>query len=206
MQKTSWLMFIIVCALALLGAYQALIDQSAQRAVIRYMALSGFFLLCMTLIIGPLAVLFPQRFDAWVEPRRAVGLAAFVFIVLHLSLVMSLYFGWNFARVIANTGLAVATPAVIILFALTATSSDWAIKKIGFGKWKIIQEFNYAVFILVFAHFLIKASGPSVLPAGFPKWDWAELAMIGFGVATVVLQIAGFYARISRKKEPAPQA
>lgn len=198
MKKTSWLLLITIFALALLAAYNGTLEQNGARTAIRFLALGGFFLLCLSLIMGPLAVLWPKMFIELIESRRAVGIGAFIFLSLHFILAFSLYFGWNFGFVTSDFALVLATPGMLILFALTITSCDWAIQKLGMKNWKRVQYFIYLLFAISFAHFLLKASGPAFLPAPFPAWNLAEATMVLLGIMAIILQIAGFLERQKR--------
>ena len=95
MQKPSWLFLLLLCGVALIGAYQSLFQIGAATSYVRFFALAGYFLLCVTLIIGPLTVLWPKEFAAYVEPRRAVGISCFVFAIIHGLLVLGPRWGWN---------------------------------------------------------------------------------------------------------------
>ncbi len=89
MNKTDELFLAIIIVLAALAGYEALFPPPASTALIRFLALGGFFLVCAALSIGPLAVLSPKTFAAMMEPRRAVGIASFAFVLLHFLLVLS---------------------------------------------------------------------------------------------------------------------
>ena len=197
MQKISWLMLGIVCILALMGAYYSGVESSAMAATIRFMGMGAFFLLCVSLLIGPLCVIDLKRFGAWMEPRRAVGLASFVFLAMHFFLSMENYFGWDFGAIFGN-GLLTGVISAFVFLPLAITSCDFAIKVLGNKGWKYIQYLTYIAFVFGFHHYLFKASGPSVLPLGMPAWNFAELFLILLGALVVVLQAYGFYLR--RKK------
>ena len=194
MNKTSFLCLLLLCGIALLGAHSAFSGAGAQTVAIRFLALSGYFLLCVSLIIGPLALFFPSLAQL-IEPRRAVGLAAFAFVALHVLLASGLYFNWNVAKIVAMAPLAVAVPAAIILLILALTSSNWAIAKMGMNAWKLVQRFVYLAFALVTVHFVLKANGLAA-----SNLNLAEAALLLLAAATVILQAAGFARRMRAKK------
>ncbi len=199
MQKSSFLFLLILAGVALIGAYQALSDNASSVAIVRFLALSAFFLLCVSLMIGPLAVLRGPIFAQLIEPRRAVGVAAFVFAALHSSLVLSLYFNWNIGNVISMLPLAIAIPAYVILLAMALTSTDWAVAKLGLAKWKTLHRFVYIAFILIFAHFILKSNGLYSRGSASVPLNIAEVALVLLGIATVILQVAGFFIFSKRK-------
>jgi|WetSurMetagenome_2_1015567.scaffolds.fasta_scaffold55722_3 DMSO/TMAO reductase YedYZ heme-binding membrane subunit len=198
MQKSSWLFLLLICAVALLGAYQALFPIPASTSYIRFFALSAYLLLCVSLMIGPLTVLYPQTFAQTVEPRRAVGIACFVFAILHGILVIWLKWDWGLAPLLVSLGSLATIPATLILLALTLTSSDYAIKKMGPALWKNVQRFNYLAFAFSSVHFILLANGLFVQVNGKTFVNIAEVALLLLGIATIGLQLAGFFSRRKR--------
>lgn len=201
MQKQSFLSLLLLIGVSLLAAYQAFTDASAQVAVVRFLALSAFFLLCVALVIGPLAVLRPQAFAPIIESRRSVGLAAFFLGALHAILAMALYFNWDFGLVVSTFPLAIALPALVILIALALTSCDFAVQKMGMAKWKMLQYFAYPAFLLLLVHFvqanwLFGKQGAGLNPA--------EISLVLFAAVAIILQVAGFYVRTKRKAASSP--
>ena len=186
----------------MLAANQAFSALPAQRAVVQFLGLSSFFLLCVSLIVGPLAVLKPAMFAQLIEPRKAVGIAAFVFTALHALFVLSLYFKWDLASVFAFFPLVIALPAFVILLALALTSSDWATKKLGMANWKLLHRFVYIAFALSMWHFVLQANGlfsNPLIPGMVAFSNLAEIALLLLGLATIALQAAGFYVYGKRR-------
>lgn len=198
MQKPSWLFLLLLLGVALIGAYQSLFQIDAMTSYIRFFALAGYFLLCVSLIIGPLVAIWPKEFAQYVEPRRAVGIACFVFAVIHGLLVLGPRWGWDFGFLLAGPGSMSTIPATLILLALALTSSDYAIKVMGPALWKNVQRFNYFAFIFSSVHFVLLANGLFVQVNGRTFVNIAEAALLCLGIATVVLQAAGFATRRKR--------
>lgn len=200
MRAVSWLILLSLGVLALMGAYYAGVESSAMSAMIRFMGMGAFFLLCVSLVIGPLAVLDSKRFGSLIEPRRAVGLASFVFLAMHFILVMSNYFEWNFGNVIGNFSLFSGLIGFLLFVPLVITSCDYAISVLGQKVWKYVQDLTYIAFVFGFYHYLMKASGPAVIFS----WNLAEAFLVLFGVLVVVLQVYRFYVRRGRGGENTP--
>ncbi|MFH1785505.1 MAG: ferric reductase-like transmembrane domain-containing protein [Candidatus Micrarchaeota archaeon] len=186
--------------MVLLGFYETMNSESTTVAFVRFSALAAYLLLCITLLIGPLVTLWPKEFAQIVEPRRAIGIASFVFVLLHVFLSMAHYFSWDINGIFSVPPMAIGTVALILLFLLTITSCDFAIKKLGAVWWKRIQQFNYLAFILVTIHFVMKANG---LFKG-NSINLAEVSLIVLGAATVVLQIVGFVTRGRKNQKRSP--
>jgi len=201
MQKSSFLFLILIVGIALIGVYQSLFPIPTITTFDRFFALSSFFLLCISLIIGPLVTIWPKEYAQLIEPRRAVGLASFVFVALHIFLAMTSVFDWQLNLLIGSPPALVAVPATLILLVLTLISSDFAIKKLGPVLWKQIQQFNYFAFVLSFVHFIQRATGLFIFNGSGTFVNFTEVVLVFLGIATVVLQISGFLTRKKREKE-----
>ncbi len=201
--KQSYLFLALFAAIALVGAYHALFAVPVAVAFTRFLALSGFLLLCTSLMIGPLAVLWPKGFAPLVEARRAVGVSAFVFVLLHFLLTAAVIFKWQLAPLIlSGTPFWAAISATLMLFALTITSTDHAIRFLGASNWKNLQRLAYVAFALSFAHFLLKANGLFANAGGKAFVNLAEVFALALGILTILLQIAGFLKRRESAKPP----
>ncbi|MBI4053095.1 MAG: ferric reductase-like transmembrane domain-containing protein [Candidatus Diapherotrites archaeon] len=197
MQRSSEMWLIIVAGIALLAFYNAFLPgPSPATQIIRTLGLGGFFLLCVSLMIGPLVTLWPKTFAQLFEPRRAVGVSAFIFMAAHYLLVLMLYFNFDFALLSTMPQLTIAIPAFFIIFAMALTSTDWAMRVMG-KNWKRLHRLVYIAFILILAHFVQVANG---LPwtAQAKTLNYAEIALLLLAGIVIILQIAGFIARRKR--------
>jgi DMSO/TMAO reductase YedYZ heme-binding membrane subunit len=192
MQKSSFLFLLLLSGAALLAAYQSTLTADANQALVRAMGLSGFFFVCVSLIIGPLVVLNAPFFAPLLEPRRAVGIAACVFVALHLALMAGPYFGYNPAAFLALFPLQLGVVGLLLVVPLTLTSCDWAQKRLGMGLWKNVQRLNYLAFAITLWHFLLQANG---LDMG--KLNLSEAALVLLAFITILLQAAGAWVRHS---------
>jgi len=195
MNKGSFLFLLILIMLAAIGTYQALFPLPTSMAFDQFFALSAFLLICVSLMIGPLATIWPKSFAVLIEPRRAVGIAAFVFALVHVSITFIIMLGGKWGMLVSSLSNELGVLAGILLFILAVTSSDYAIKTLGPGLWKNVQRFNYLIFILVFAHFILKSIIVSATASGQTFINLADVFMLFMAAATVVLQVAGFITR-----------
>ncbi len=198
MQKSSMLFFLLLVSLALLGGYYATLEGQPAQILIRFMGVSAFLLLCVSLMIGPLFVFRPKEFAQLVEPRRAVGLSAFVFVLVHGLLVTALYFGWNIEIMLGFLPLQIGAAAAIILLVIAAVSNDFALARLG-PWWKRIQQLNYIAFVLSMFHFLAQSG----ITTGARPTNIAEYALLALGALVIVMQVAGFIVRKGRSAKPA---
>jgi DMSO/TMAO reductase YedYZ heme-binding membrane subunit len=199
MQKNSWFFLILLTAVALLATYQSFFPLPASISINRFLALAGFLLVCISLIIGPLATIWPKTFIPLMEPRRAIGITAFVFIVLHVLLSFLSTFNGRIDLILNTIPALIAIPALLIFLVLTLTSCDYAIKILGPKTWKGIQYFNYLAFVLSFAHFILQATGLFMPVNNTTFVNIAEVFAVLMGIATVILQFTGFLIRMNRK-------
>jgi DMSO/TMAO reductase YedYZ heme-binding membrane subunit len=201
MQKNSYLFWLIMVGIVLLSVYESFFTTTADVILTRLFALVAFFLLCVALSIGPLITFWPARFGAWMEPRRAVGLSAFAFMLAHYFLVLVHRFDFDFLRVFSNIQYWIAAPAIIIFGIMSLASTDYAVRTLGFGKWKSLQRWVYVAFVLTLGHFFLSQTGVLVILEGGNYFlNLAEAMLWLLALITITLQLAGFITTRKKKK------
>jgi DMSO/TMAO reductase YedYZ heme-binding membrane subunit len=201
MHRQSMMFLLVLAALAALAVYEAMVPLPASTVFTRYLGIGSFFLLCVSLAIGPLSILSHKHFANLIEPRRAIGLAAFALVVGHVILAAGSEYGWQIGVMLSILPIQLSVPAAFLMMMLALTSSDYAVKTLGPALWKRVQMLNYVVFPLAFGHFLLSATGLFVQTAGGLFVNLAELSALIMGIAVVILQAWGFAARRRRKDE-----
>ncbi len=205
MNMASKLFLLLFLCIALMALYHALFPLPAYVVFTRFFALSGFFLLCVVLMIGPLATIWPNRFMPLLESRRTIGIAAFVFIFMHFLLAFLLYYGLQASMLFSTPLMALALAATIALAVLALLSSDYFVRMLGFANWKNIQLLAYPVFLIALVHFLVSARGLFV-PVGQSVFvNAAEIFAIAMGTATIVLQMVGFIVKRGKLQKQVQQ-
>jgi sulfoxide reductase heme-binding subunit YedZ len=195
MKKTSFFLLLILIAIAVVSSYYATLDGSGQSLFIRMLGMVAFMLLILTLILGPLNLVWPHIAEL-IETRRAIGLASFVFVIAHLLLVVMFYFKWDIGNLVATPKAIYGTLATLIFIPLAITSSDFALRKLGLW-WKRIQRFNYLAFVFVLGHFVINAN----MLGGARGTNEMEWLFLGLAIVAILLQIKGFLMVRSRMKK-----
>lgn len=127
--------------------------------MIKTTGLMAISLLALTLIAGPIARFIPSL-DILKAHRKFWGITSFLFIILHLCLVIIFYFKFNFLRLfdLSNPkfmGLTTGVLATVILLLVTLTSNKKALKHLDPKVWKTIQTASYLALILSIAHFYL---------------------------------------------------
>lgn len=198
---------LLIFGIALLASYQALFPLPANIVFERFFALASFFLLCVVLMMGPLAAINPQIFGFLLEPRRTVGILAAIFFLIHIAFSFLFYLGLQFSQIISQIAYILAAPALLIFTLMALTSTNWAIAKIGYKNWKNLHRLGYIAFALIFAHFLLKATGLGIKINNGTFINLAEVSMIALGLLTIAVQVCGFFFQLGKKTvAPKPAA
>lgn len=111
--------------------------------------------------------------------RRALGLTAFFFVVVHFS-VWALLDVQNIGRVWADIlkrpYVTVGMTAFVLLIPLAATSNNLSLRKLGPVGWRKLHKLTYPVVILGAVHYLWLAKGFQIEPIVYLV---AILALVG---------------------------
>lgn len=171
-----------------------------------YVALA---LLAFTLLTGPWNLLTHRPNPVSSDLRRDVGIWAGVLALAHAVVgqcvhlrgrpwLYYIYGPWEHGHRFPlrhdlfgfnnYTGLV----STLLIALLLATSSDWALRRLGTPGWKRLQRWNYAAFALAAAHGL----GYQTMEKQKAPYVAAALACC---VATAVMQATGFLARRSAR-------
>ena len=166
----------------------------------KYSTATGYIalvLLGLTLLVGPANLLRRRRSPLSSYLCRDVGVAAatlsvahviFGFLTQHNDGIVSYFFEADDRSRILTTSFGLANwtglAAVVIVAALAAISSDWALRKLKAKRWKRIQRLNYILFPLVVAH--------SVLYGALLRLTSPYSALLGVSVVAVLVgQVVG---------------
>jgi methionine sulfoxide reductase heme-binding subunit len=138
--------------------YQAATDQLGAdpvEALIHFTGISAFNLLLLSLLVSPLAKTLRQ--GLLVRVRRLLGLYAFTYALSHLLtyVVFELQLDWSLvvSEIIKRPYITVGFAALLILFALTLTSTQAAQRKLK-GTWQKLHNWVYGAVLLVALHFI----------------------------------------------------
>lgn len=123
-------------------------------------ALTALFYLYVSLLIGPVTYSF--KFLPWRgqihRARRAVGVSAFYFALIHASLAFFGQLGGFGGLLYLDNKYLLAISfsfvALLVLGLLTATSFDYMVLRLG-KKWKLLHRLIYLAALLVLVHALM---------------------------------------------------
>ena len=113
-------------------------------------------LLVITLAISPLRRIWP-RLGWLVRFRRLLGLFAFFYACLHMLTYVALYSGFNVSLMLSDVAqrrfITAGAAAYLLLIPLAATSTRWAIRKLGGKRWNRLHTLIYPAAVLGVIHF-----------------------------------------------------
>jgi sulfoxide reductase heme-binding subunit YedZ len=183
-------------------------DPDTARLMRRYTVATGYValaLLGLTLLIGPANLVLRRRVPLSSYLARDVGIWAaiasvahviFGFLVDHADGILGYFFYPGDRSRILTTSFGLANwtglAAVVLAAVLTVTSSDAALRRLKYRRWKKIQRLNYALFALVIAH--------AVLYGALWRLTSPYTALLGVSLVAVgVAQAIGI--RLWRKRQ-----
>ncbi len=174
--------------------YFVLVPGELHGSLVRSFALAGATLIGVALAIGPLAVL--KRDWNFIEYRRTFGVAGFTLVILHVASV-TYFFKLGPSEILWDLNpfrnpLLFGVLAYPLFLLLYATSTDWAVAKLGFKHWKLLHRLVYAAYILSVLHFT--QINPQLLynPAGY--------LLLAVTAATLLLELAAFGIKVRSGK------
>lgn len=108
--------------------------------------MTTLWLLVATLAISPMRRILPAL--SWlIKFRRLVGLFAFFYGSIHLFAYVGLYAGFNVPLMLSDIAkrryITAGMAAYLLLIPLAATSTTWAIRKLGGKRWNRLHVLIY---------------------------------------------------------------
>lgn len=117
---------------------------------------NALLMLILSLAVSPVRALSP-RLSWLIKFRRLLGLFAFFYATIHLATYVGLYANFNlsvFETDITKRRFIIAGfCAYILLFPLAATSTTWAIRKLGGKRWNRLHKLVYFAAIAGIIHY-----------------------------------------------------
>jgi predicted Zn-dependent peptidase/DMSO/TMAO reductase YedYZ heme-binding membrane subunit len=136
-------------------------------------------LLLASLALTPLRIVFGWGWQMTL--RRLLGLFAFVYVCLHLSVwaVLDHFFDWPQmgADIVKRPYITVGMLAFVLLLPLAATSTTGMIKRLGAARWRRLHRLVYVAALAGCLHFIWLAKKVRVEP-----WVYAAILLVLLGV------------------------
>ena len=169
----QWVDFLLVLfvqlnMLAHLYMFPALSDF---RHIAQVTAFSGYLLLCLTLMMGPLAR-FTKFFAKHLKHRRHVGVSVFLLGLVHALFVVYKYYDLDPTKIYAVKSNYFGGAGLIIFTALALTSTDYALRKFSLKVYSLIHT-SFLAFFLAYSSFVAFFTEPP-----FQTWALIVIAVL----------------------------
>ncbi len=143
-------------------------DQSAQIASIT--GLTALWMLAGTLAISPVRALVPSL--SWlIKFRRLLGLFVFFYATLHMLTWLGLYAGFDLTTIKTDITkrrfIIMGGTTWLLLLPLAATSTLWAIRKMGGKNWNRLHMLIYLAGVTAMVHYWWKVKTGVISPLPF---------------------------------------
>lgn len=152
-------MFVVGClpgALVGVDALRGRLGANPIEAILNRFGYWTLFFLLLSLVPTPLRILTGGG-GAAVRYRRRIGLFAFFYGCLHLGTYVGVDQFFDLAAILADIVkrkfIAVGFAAFVLLVPLALTSTDRAVRRLGFVRWKRWHRLVYASALLGVVHF-----------------------------------------------------
>jgi sulfoxide reductase heme-binding subunit YedZ len=143
----------------LLLVYQAITNSLGPDPTSKITLTTGYnalLLLIISLAITPLRTLFPSL-NWLIKFRRLLGLFAFFYASLHLATYIALYMNFDLSvfktDITKRRFIIIGFAAWLLLLPLAATSTTWAIRKLGGKRWNRLHKLVYLAAICGIIHY-----------------------------------------------------
>jgi sulfoxide reductase heme-binding subunit YedZ len=124
-------------------------------------ALNQLGLIALIFLVAALLCTPLKTFLGWTWPmrlRRMLGLLAFFYALLHVLTYTALDQGFDWSAIAADVVkrkfIFVGFSAFVLLVPLAATSTNWAVKRLGYLRWKQLHRLAYVAPALAVLHFV----------------------------------------------------
>ena len=142
----------------LLLTYQAVTNTLGPDPTANIELTTGYntlLLLIISLAISPTRKLIPKL--SWlIKFRRLLGLFAFFYGTIHMLTYVALYAGFDVNTMLDDIAkrkfITVGVAAWLLLLPLAATSTNWAIRKLGGKNWNRLHTLVYAAAVCGIVH------------------------------------------------------
>lgn len=152
------------------------------------LGLWALWLMLAGLTISPIARVTGLRL---VKFRRAVGLLAFFYVLVHMLTWLLLdvqVMDQVWQDILKRPYITIGMAAFVLMIPLAATSNAWSVRKLGAAGWQRLHRLTYAAALLAALHFVMLAKGFQLEP------------LIYLGVAAGLVAL-----RLPRKKRSRPR-
>jgi sulfoxide reductase heme-binding subunit YedZ len=158
-----WLLCVLPFVWLVWGAVNDALGANPAEYLIRTTGDWTLRLLCITLAVTPLRVMF--GLPELAKLRRLLGLFTYFYVVFHLLCYSWLDMGFEWGDIVEDIAkrpfILVGFSAFVLLTPLALTSFNRAIRWLGAKRWQWLHRLVYAVAVLAVLHFFWMRAGKS---------------------------------------------
>lgn len=114
--------------------------------------------------------------------RRALGQIGFTYIFLHMLVWAVLdvqIWGQIWADIVKRPYITIGMAGFLLMVPLAATSTDWALRRMGAAAWRRLHKLSYAAVTLGAVHWVMLSKG----------WQWEPVVYLGIVLALLATRI-----------------
>lgn len=156
LKALAWLACLWPLALIVYGAVTNTLGPDPTAAITFKTGSTTLNLLVISLAITPLRRLSPML-NWLIKFRRLLGLFAFFYATLHLLTHVALYAGFDLNAMVTDIAkrrfITMGVIAWLLLAPLAATSTNWAIRKMGGKRWNRLHKLVYVAAVCGVIHY-----------------------------------------------------
>jgi sulfoxide reductase heme-binding subunit YedZ len=161
-------------------------------------ALNELGLVALVFLVASLACTPAKILFGWTWPlriRRMLGVFAAVYAALHVLTYVVLDQGFDWSAILKDVlerkFIFVGAATFVLLVPLALTSTNGAVRRLGFARWKRLHRLAYAAGVLGVVHFFLRV-----------KKDVSEPQAYGIALATLFLVRVAIWLRDREAQRP----
>lgn len=140
-------------------------------SILRASSLTGATFIGLSLLSSSVFRWVPRWARYW-HVRRSLGVVGVCFSLVHVVFVLGHLMGWNVWLVFLSLNpfenpVLLGAMALPIFVAMALTSTDWAVQRMGFHRWKALHRLVYFAYLFVVFHFLVTYPAALMSAAGY---------------------------------------
>ena len=188
LKTIAWIGCLIPLGKLIYGAVTNSLGADPTAEITFVTGLATLRILTLSLAVTPVRRLIPAV--GWIGPlRKTLGLFAFFYATLHLATYVALYAGFDVNAMTADIAkrryITIGVAAWLLLLPLAATSTNWAIRKLGGKRWKRLHKLVYVAAVFGVIHYWWQVKSGVLTPIGItvalavlllarPALDWSQ--------------------------------
>jgi len=170
LKTLTWLGCLTPLALLIYRAVNNTLGPDPTAEIASITGLTALWLLAGTLAISPIRVISP-RLNWLIRFRRLLGLFVFFYATLHMLTWLALYAGFDLntlkTDITKRRFIIMGVTTYLLLLPLAATSTNWAIRKMGGKNWNRLHKLIYLAAVTATIHYWWKVKTGVLSPAPF---------------------------------------